>query len=336
MKKITNKMWSTMPVHKADEDIWKGIENHIKTNPVANKGNKPFVVNTKSIYARYLKYIYISGIALTIGVFLYLLNCNNKTNDKVSSNVINHNKTLDNNKDVKTIDNKENNTKNKNSENNDLSESLLAYYPCDGNVLDLSGNNVNGTLHGPTYTTDRFNKPNKALLFKEYGEYIDVPSDLWCEKLTLSAWINVNDFGSVNSEISGREIFFKAPNMSYNQDYNLLVFYDENGNPRAQFYFGQSSTQFVPLKSKTILQTNKWYLITATRANGVAKIYINGNLDATATYSFIPANQHFKLKLGMSHSSEQSFNGKLDELKIYERALTAKEVQNLYHEGNYK
>lgn len=330
-------MWSTMPVHKADEEIWKGIESHIKTNPVANSGNKPFVVNTKSIYAKYLKYIYLSGIAITI-VILFFFIFNNKIEDKGTSNIIKQDKTLANIKknDVKPLNNMESNTKNKNSDNNDPSESLLAYFPCDGNALDLSGNNANGTLHRPTYTTDRFNQPNKALLFNEYGQYIDVPTDIWSENLTLSAWIYVDDFGSISLETSGKAIFFKALYTGYNLDYVLSVGYIANMQAKVSFNFGQDSSRYINMFSNSTLQTNKWYLVTATRANGVAKIYINGDLDAMATYSFIPANQHFNLKLGMTHSSDQSFSGKLDELKIYDRALSAKDVQNLYHEGSYK
>jgi len=208
---------------------------------------------------------------------------------------------------------------------------LLAWYPFDGNALDASGNNNNGVINGPTTTTDRFDRPNHALLFSGNNQYVNVANNVWSDSLTISAWFYANDFGGTGN-LGGKAIFFKAQNTGYSIDYDLGVGYDASSNARAFFNFGQSSSQYVGLLSNIILQTNQWYLITATRANGVAKMYINGNLDATTTYSFTPANQNFNLTLGMSNNSFQSFSGKLDELRIYNRALNLQEITNLYNE----
>ena len=208
---------------------------------------------------------------------------------------------------------------------------LIAWYPFDGNALDASGNNNNGVIYGPVSTTDRFDRPNHALLFSGNNQYVSVVNNVWSDSLTISAWFYANDFGGTGN-LGGKAIFFKAPNTGYNIDYDLGVGYDASSNARAFFNFGQNSSQYVGLLSNTILQTNQWYLITATRANGVAKIYINGNLDATTTYSFTPVNQNFNLTLGMSNNSFQSFSGKLDELRIYNRALNLQEITNIYNE----
>ena len=154
---------------------------------------------------------------------------------------------------------------------------LLAWYQFNGNALDSSGNNNHGNISGPVPTTDRWGRQDKALMFNGYGQYVSVANNVWSNALTLSAWIYVNDFGSTSTQSSGKGIFFKAPNTGYNQDYDLNVGYDANADARACFVFGQGSTQYLALISNSILQTNQWYLITATRENGVAKLYINGN-----------------------------------------------------------
>jgi len=212
---------------------------------------------------------------------------------------------------------------------------LLAWYPFNNNGLDSSGNNNNGIIYGPTATTDRFNHANQALLFSGNNQYISVANDVYSSNLTLSSWMYANDFGGTGNS-GGKVIFFKATSTGYNIDYDLGVGLDASSNAVAFFNFGQGSSQYVGLLSNTILQASHWYLITATRENGVANLYINGNLDATTTYSFTPADENFNLTLGMSNNSFQSFSGKLDELRIYNRALTATEIQTLYHEGGYK
>ncbi|MEI6695846.1 MAG: LamG-like jellyroll fold domain-containing protein [Bacteroidota bacterium] len=209
---------------------------------------------------------------------------------------------------------------------------LLAWYQMNGNALDSSGNANNGVLNGPVPTTDRWGHPNKALLFNGNGQYISVANNVWSDALTLSAWIYVNDFGSTSSQSSGKGIFFKAPNTGYNQDYDVNVGYDANADARACFVFGQGSSQYMALISNSILQTNQWYLITASRENGVAKMYINGSLDKIVNFSFTPYNQNHNLNLGMTTASVQSFSGKLDEMRIYNRALTVQEISAIYNE----
>ena len=212
---------------------------------------------------------------------------------------------------------------------------LLAWYPFNGNSNDSSGNSNNGVMYGTTATTDRFNHTNQALLFNGNGQYVSVANNVYSSNLTLSAWIYGNDFGTTIPQTAGKLIFFKAPNTGVNNDFALGIGY-QNNIVKASFTFGQSSIQYFCLLSNGTFQTNQWYLLTVTRENGVAKMYVNGNLDATSNYTFTPTNQNFNLTLGMSNAASQTFNGKLDELRIYNRALTAAEIQTLYHEGGYK
>lgn len=208
---------------------------------------------------------------------------------------------------------------------------LMAHYPLDNSAVDASGNNYNGIFYGPTSTTNRFNQANKSMLFNGYGQYVSVSHNIWSDELTLSAWVYIDNFGSGIPSNQGKFIFFKAPNSGYNQDYVLAVSYINN-IPKAQFIFGQSSGQYMNLISNSSLQANQWYLITATRKNGVAKLWINANLDANANYNFTLYNQNYNLKLGMSHDNAQSFSGKLDELRIYNWALEEEQIIDIYNE----
>ncbi len=208
---------------------------------------------------------------------------------------------------------------------------LIAHYPLDNSAIDVSGNNYNGIFYGPITTTNRFNQANKSMLFNGYGQYVSVSHNIWSDELTLSAWVYIDNFGSGNPTNQGKFIFFKAPNSGYNQDYVLAVSYINNIT-KAQFIFGQGSGQYMNLISNSNLQTNQWYLITATRKNGVAKLWINASLDANANYNFTLYNQNYNLKLGMSHDNAQSFSGKLDELRIYNWALEEEQIIDIYNE----
>ena len=212
---------------------------------------------------------------------------------------------------------------------NASNDGILANYQFDNDTYDISGHNYTGILNGPIPTTDRFNVPSKAYYFNGNNQYVGVPYDIWSDELTLSAWFYATDFGDVTQPLTGRLIFFKAPNTGYSIDYYLNIGL-VNTIPKAGFVFGQGVGNYMQIISNINLQLNHWYLLTATRKNGVAKLYINGNLDNSATYSFIPYNQHYGLRLGMSNSSFQSFAGKLDDLRIYGRELCPREIKSLY------
>ena len=106
---------------------------------------------------------------------------------------------------------------------------LLAWYPFDGNALDASGNDNNGVINGPTTTTDRFDRPNHALLFSGNNQYVNVANNVWSDSLTISAWFYANDFGGTGN-LGGKAIFFKAQNTGYSIDYDLGVGYDASSN----------------------------------------------------------------------------------------------------------
>ena len=56
-----------------------------------------------------------------------------------------------------------------------ITDSLLLYYPMDGNANDLSGNNFHGTASGVTSVANRYGVPNSAYYFDGVNDYIDFP-----------------------------------------------------------------------------------------------------------------------------------------------------------------
>lgn len=76
-----------------------------------------------------------------------------------------------------------------------LEQSLVAYYPFNGNADDQSGNGHNGVLHGATLTADRFGNPNSAYEFNGIDDHMSVivnelkNADCW----TISLWVDAYD-----------------------------------------------------------------------------------------------------------------------------------------------
>ena len=201
-----------------------------------------------------------------------------------------------------------------------LSDGLVAYYPFNGNANDESGNGNNGTVNGATLTTDRFGNANKAYSFGGERNYISIADSTGISPtsaITLSAWVNPNSFGPA------RRILSKCSNSDCaNNAYILSLANDK-------IYFQVSRTQLY----STSVSANEWVYITETYDGQSMKIYKNGILTDTLQASGNILDSTSPLTIGatvFNDYSWESFYGKIYDIRIYNRALSASEIQQLY------
>jgi hypothetical protein len=188
-------------------------------------------------------------------------------------------------------------------------------------AIDTSGNHRNGTIiNGIRFP----GKHDGGLNFTSPGGVVDLPNDLWAVNMSLEAWVDIHDFGSTDPNYCGKGIFFKAADTGAARDYTLMAVYC-GGIKGLNFWFGNDGSHYVSLTT-TGLEAWNWYHIVATRNGTQAIIYINGVQAASKPYSFVPVNQHHGLGLATSVVTGQFFEGILDDVRIYDRALSADEV----------
>jgi len=202
-----------------------------------------------------------------------------------------------------------------------LNEGLVAYYPLDGNANDASGNNNNGHVVGATPCQDRFGKPNSAFSFNGVDNYIRFESvplkklDDW----SLSAWINpasVNQdsmavcLGSDDGRIgNGFELGISGGNRPGNHLYGILgsVAWIDSGN--------------------AFPNSDAWYQVVMLRTGGITKFYVNG-VQTAKTESRRPlAPGAFTIG---SATGIRFFSGMIDDVRIYNRALSPSEIKTIY------
>jgi hypothetical protein len=202
-----------------------------------------------------------------------------------------------------------------------MKEGLIADYPLNGNANDASGNNHNGSVVGASPCKDRFGKANSALSFNGVDNYISFES-IPLKKLdncSLSAWINPASIdqdsmavcmGSDDGRIgNGFEFGVSGGNSPGNHLYGILgsVAWIDSG------YIFPSP--------------NAWYHVVMLRTNGVTKFYVNG-IQTANTESRRPfAPKAFTIG---SATGIRFFNGMIDDVRIYNRALSASEIQAIY------
>ena len=218
-----------------------------------------------------------------------------------------------------------------------LNSGLVGYYPFNGNANDESGNGNNGTVNGATLTTDRFGNVNEAYSFDGYNN-ITVPHNSNLNlvgDLTLSAW-----FYSINPPQvpNSHTIISKRSDVSFNTFPYLLAINYQINNPsyyKTPIFSTASSNNYQYLNSNSMITNGVWNHLVSTINGDSLKIYLNGiEILDTLVDNSKRANNNADLLIGSGARLDlpaEQFEGKLDELRIYNRSMDNQEVLELYN-----
>jgi hypothetical protein len=220
-----------------------------------------------------------------------------------------------------------------------ITDSLLLYYPMDGNSNDLSGNNFNGTPSGVTSVTNRYGVPNSAYYFDGVNDYIDFPLNDTLKPdfpLTIAFWTKLKVLGIQDSE-------FLNTDFVQNNYHGVWLNVSSLGYLSIGFGGGQggcNSYNRVSFKATELpVDTGVWYHFTGVIYSTTnMKLYINCN-NAGANFSTgsgpinIAYSNNISGTIGrmdyQTNGPAAQFWGYLDEFSYWERALNSAEVHTL-------
>ncbi len=149
--------------------------------------------------------------------------------------------------------------------------------------------------------------------------------------ITLSAWIKL-----VGNNVDGYSQIIAKHHTHYARSYDIGVSYS---TLKITFEIIDESNNAHPITSIGTITANTWYQVTGTYDydTGIIKIYINGNLDSTNTIGQYPImNTTIPLTIGSYLNSNDGsliravFNGTIDEVLIFDRALSSNQIAEIY------
>ncbi len=198
--------------------------------------------------------------------------------------------------------------------------SLLAYYTFDGNATDRSGNGNHGAINGATPSIDRHGIAGKAYSFDGVNDRI-VAGGVWPDgnsSRSVSVWYKAASH-SANFFTFGNGLVQKA---------RFSVGLNFGGNENSLSFFGQGSDQIF---SATGLY-NSWNNVLVTYDGSVGKLYLNGSVLGGSFNDSLETNGSMSLVIGSNslNRNDEFFEGSLDDLRVYNRALSAEEVAVLH------
>lgn len=216
------------------------------------------------------------------------------------------------------------------SPNPDITNGLVGWWKFNGDPNSDVGA-YNGSVVGATPTTGQSGQANGAYAFNGTNAYISVPAgfanfsggitvSVWARPTASGSWARFIDFG--NGQQSDNILFARS---------------GTSADMRFDVVNGTSASYLATIGSTTgPIVNSQWRLYTATIApNGTITLYANGVSIQSSTGASLPANvTRASNYIGRSNwATDAYYTGALDDLRVYNRALSASEVLQLFNGG---
>lgn len=206
-----------------------------------------------------------------------------------------------------------------------IQSGLVAYFPFDDNANDASGNGNHGMLQGSV--TFAPGKSGLAAQFDGTNAYVSVancPALDLTNSFTLSAWIFQRA-----AQANGYRIVDKCP-AGVPGGWTFDTYGNNSGGHRLRMQGAYHGNNVVGSTDYTL---SSWHHIVATVSGTTGRVYVDGQLDGEGIVGNIPSNS-LNIFIGGPHPNQgagiiEFFDGLIDDVRIYNRVLTAAEVQQL-------
>jgi hypothetical protein len=204
---------------------------------------------------------------------------------------------------------------------------LMAHLPFDGDIKDHSIYERQFTSSGVTLAPDRFGKDNSAALFDASGTshitLTESEADFNTLPLSASFWFNASKPGGL-------------VNKYYSSSHNGINIAIEEGKLAAWYFSGNGWNNGLYNKSIDV-SMDTWYHCAVNFGHNGAEIYLNGKLVSEFNWNGNPKLSSSTLPLVFgNYVPGPNFGGLMDDIRVYNRILSAGEINGFFTEGGYK
>lgn len=212
----------------------------------------------------------------------------------------------------------------------DSPSDLVAYYPLNGDASDQSPNANHGSTSNFIPSANRFGEAGTAV-YIDGSNVISAPSSnaiaFGANDFTIGFWFTLDDIYRVHNGLIGRNDFEGiAIEYNHDSDQKMRVFANAEGSGYWDLDWKPSYNGF---------ENSKWYYLVLKRESDGLSFYINAQLIESTYFNITVSNPETPLYIGRSQLSNRTHLGNMDDLRIFNRALTDTEIQDYYYEGGY-
>ncbi len=202
---------------------------------------------------------------------------------------------------------------------------LIAYYPFSNNTDDVSGNQLHGQGTGIAFVPDRNGVPNRAAYFNGGTQNVRVANSPILNvqnAITASCWFNAARLADKETFLLSHGSWQNRWKLSFTPERNLR-------------WTVNTLTTIADLDAPTPFVIDSFYYITATYDGSLMAIYVNGNLAAykSLTGNIRTTSLDFLIGQMLPDNAEYNFKGVIDEVKLFNYALTPTAITTLYQQS---
>jgi len=202
----------------------------------------------------------------------------------------------------------------------DLHNGLLAHYPFSGNAEDKSGNEHHLEVNGATLSDDRFGMTDSAYSFDGKDDFLFADLDDRKGDFTLSLWAKANDVEQSRYR-SVINIHDKTPGSPA-----TCQIHTSGGRYPTYQLFSSNPESFA-------LVTTDWQHLAVTVSGKVVRFYENGQDVYSQELEGGEANKFSSIIIGQNRNRDRKYNGSIDDVYVYNRAINDAEVARLFDGG---
>lgn len=206
---------------------------------------------------------------------------------------------------------------------------IVAWFPGDGNANDISGSGFNGTLmNGATATTT--GKVGQAFSFDGVDDYVRVgPVMAGFVNFTMETWVKTTQNVTTSQAYDDPAIIGTKQGSGNSQDIvltnrgGMLAWFDELGG-------GENA-----VNTGVTIADGNWHHVAVTRQGAALLFYVDG-IAAASSSTGLSGVRNDDIEIGRAFWIDPSLNfaGLIDEPAVYDRALSAAEIQSIYEAGS--
>jgi len=202
----------------------------------------------------------------------------------------------------------------------DIQDGLFAHYPYTGDAKDHSGNDNHLEVTGATATEDRFGMPNSAYAFDGQDDFMFADIDERKGDFSLSLWAKANDVEQSRYR-SVINVFDKTGGSK-----DTCQIHTSGGRYPTYQFFSSNPESFAQV-------TTEWQHLAVTVSGKVIRFYENGDRVYSQELEGGEANKFSHLIIGQNRNRDAKYQGAIDDVYVYNRAINDAEVERLFNGG---
>jgi|SRR6187402_505746 len=194
----------------------------------------------------------------------------------------------------------------------DLKKGLLGLYEFNGNLIEATGKLMTGSPNGSVfYTMDRKGLRGRAVKFNGSLD-ISLGNVPHSERMSLAAWVK---YDSANA-MPGNFVLSQSDGPRFMQAFDQ---YYASNNPTGNPYVGSGAIN------------NQWHFLVATIDGSTCRFYVDGSLVGSVASPDVENLTTAIYMLGYGNTMQDKWRGAIDDLRFYNRTISAAEVQALFN-----